>query len=166
VSVENPIWRIDDRLIHGQIIIGWCGQLPIEQLIVLDDQIAATEWEKNLMLMAAPPGLPTLILKTSEIIPYLKKLVNKTNLTLILFKSPRVIQNLIEQGVKFNKINIGGIHFREERVEFLSYLYLSKEEVQIFRDLIAGGIYFECQDLPNSPVYNLSKVIEKKKIWK
>jgi mannose/fructose/N-acetylgalactosamine-specific phosphotransferase system component IIB len=166
VSHENPIWRIDDRLIHGQVIIGWCGQLPIEQLIVLDDEIAVTDWEKNLMLMAAPPGLPTLILQTSEISSFLKQLNDKTNLTLILFKSPQTIQTLLKQKVNFTKINIGGIHFREDRVEFLPYLYLSKEEVQIFKELMEAGIYFECQDLPTSPMYDLKKVIEKKKIWK
>jgi mannose/fructose/N-acetylgalactosamine-specific phosphotransferase system component IIB len=166
VLYENPIWRIDDRLIHGQVIIGWCGQLPIEQLIVLDDEIAVTDWEKNLMLMAAPPGLPTFILQTSEISSFLKQLNDKTELTLILFKSPHTIQALTKQNVKFTKINIGGIHFREDRVEFLPYLYLSKAEVQIFKELMEGGIDFECQDLPTSPMYDLKKVIEKKKTWK
>ena len=166
MSYENPIWRIDDRLIHGQVIIGWCGQLPIDQLMVLDDEIAVTDWEKNLMLMAAPPGLPTLILQTSEISSFLKQLDDKSKLTLVLFKSPQTIQTLIKQNVKFSKINIGGIHFHEDRVEFLPYLYLSKEEVQIFKALMEKGIYFECQDLPTSPAYDLKKVIDKKKIWK
>ena len=67
MKVENLIWRIDDRLIHGQVIIGWCGQLPITRLAVVDKQIANSSWEKDLLLMASPPNLPTEILTVEEV---------------------------------------------------------------------------------------------------
>jgi mannose/fructose/N-acetylgalactosamine-specific phosphotransferase system component IIB len=57
---------------------------------------------------------------------------------------------------------VGGIHYREDRKEYLSYLFLSRKEIEIFRELIKSGIYFECQDLPTSSNYNLEKLIEKK----
>jgi mannose/fructose/N-acetylgalactosamine-specific phosphotransferase system component IIB len=166
VTFENPIWRIDDRLIHGQIIIGWCGQLPIKKLIVLDDEIAAREWEKNLMLMAAPPGLPTQILSVPDILSSIENITGDKKLTLILMKSPEMIKTLREAGLSFNKVNIGGIHFREDRKEFLPYVYLSENEIALFRELMDQGINFQCQDLPSSPVYDLKKIIQKKKSWK
>ena len=166
MAFENPIWRIDDRLIHGQIIIGWCGQLPIKKLIVLDDEIAAKDWEKNLMLMAAPPNLPTQISTVSDILSSIENITEGKKLTLILMKSPEMIKTLLEGGVSFNKVNIGGIHFREDRKEFLPYVYLSENEIALLRELMDRDIYFQCQDLPSSPAYDLKKIIQKKKSWK
>ncbi|MEJ2634946.1 MAG: PTS sugar transporter subunit IIB [Calditrichia bacterium] len=160
---SNILWRIDDRLIHGQIIIGWCSQLPIAELIVCDDEIAETEWETNLLLMAAPPEIPSSVLSISDTISRVREIVIQEIMVLILMKSPFTLQKILKRGTKIEKVNIGGIHFREDRSEFLSYLYLSEKEIKIFEELMGEGIRFECQDLPNSPVYNLEKLLEKKK---
>ncbi|OGB65704.1 MAG: hypothetical protein A2Y94_04935 [Caldithrix sp. RBG_13_44_9] len=156
------IWRIDDRLIHGQVIIGWCGQLPVERLIVCNNEIASTEWEKNLLLMAAPVNLPAEVCSVEQTANSVHLWQSSKKITLILLKSPQILKVLLDKGISIEKVNIGGIHYREDRQEFLSYLYLSIEEIHIFNQLIKTGIYFECQDLPTSNSYSLEKLIEKK----
>ena len=113
--------------------------------------------------MAAPPNLPTEILTVEEIIQKKPARTGRKEMTLVLLKSPRLIMELHEAGVKFNKINVGGIHFREDRRELLSYLYLSPQEIKLFEDLMEQEIYFECQDLPTSTAYDLKKIIKRKK---
>ena len=162
MPASNIIWRIDDRLIHGQIIIGWCSQLPIRLLVVCDDEIAETEWEKNLLLMATPPGLPSMVLTAEETAMQAKEWLTRDLIVLVIMKSPQYVQKLNSLGLDMQKINIGGIHYRENRKEYLPYLYLSQDEVEIFRQLMETGIQVECQDLPNSPAYNLRKLIERK----
>ena len=156
------IWRMDDRLIHGQVIIGWCGQLPVERLIVCDNEIASTEWERNLLLMAAPANLRAEICSVEQTANSVHLWKSSKKITLILLKSPQILQALLEEGISIEKVNIGGIHYREDRQEFLPYLFLSREEIEIFSQLIKTGIYFECQDLPTSNSYDLEKLIEKK----
>ncbi len=163
MPIPNIIWRIDDRLIHGQVIVGWCGQLPIKLLIVCDDEISSKEWEKNLLMMAAPPELSTEVLSTAETAANLENWISQDLIVMVLIKSPEELLKLIDLGVEFQKVNIGGIHFQENRKEFLSYLYLSPKEVELFQQMIAKGIKFECQDLPNSPSHDLKKILEKKK---
>ncbi|GAB4376424.1 MAG: hypothetical protein Kow0042_22690 [Calditrichia bacterium] len=160
---SNLIWRIDDRLIHGQVIIGWCSQLPIRLLVVCDDDIVTTEWEKNLLLMAAPPELPTFVLSTSETARRVQEWLTQDIIVMILLKSPHVLKKLIDLQVPISRVNVGGIHYQENRREYLSYLYLSEDEVKLFQSLIDLGIKFECQDLPNAPVLDLKKIIEKRK---
>jgi mannose/fructose/N-acetylgalactosamine-specific phosphotransferase system component IIB len=162
VEKSKIIWRIDDRLIHGQIIIGWCGQLPIENLVVCDDKISQTEWEKNLLLLAAPPNLQTGILSTIQTRDRYESWNTNKKMTLVLLKSPHVLKKLYKRGVKIEKVNVGGIHYQEGRREYLSYVYLSDAEITIFKELMNKGIQFECRDLPNSTTYNLKKIIEKK----
>lgn len=162
MSNSNIIWRIDDRLIHGQVIVGWCSALPINKLIVCDDEIAGKEWERSLLSMAAPPDLPTEILSIQETVEKVKAGIFSKNLSLILLKSPKVLQKLIDLGITIEKVIIGGIHFQQDRKEYLPYIYLSEGEVNIFKLLMKKGIKFECQDLPTSSRYDLKKLLEKK----
>jgi PTS system mannose-specific IIB component len=159
---QNIIWRIDDRLIHGQVIIGWCGQLPITRLIVIDEQIANSNWEKELLLMAAPPNLPTEILTVEEFAQKITFWTRKKEMILVLLKSPELIKELKDAGADVKKVNVGGIHFRDDRRELLSYLYLSSDEIKLFEELMEQGIHFECQDLPTSTAYDLKKIIQRK----
>lgn len=163
MKIENMIWRIDDRLIHGQVIIGWCGQLPITRLVVIDEQIANNDWEKELLLMAAPPNLPAEILTVEEFVQKISSWTGEKEMILVLLKSPELIRELKDAGIDVKKVNVGGMHFRDDRREFLSYLYLSSDEIKLFEQLMEKGIYFECQDLPTTTAYNLKKIIQRKK---
>jgi PTS system mannose-specific IIB component len=156
------IWRIDDRLIHGQVIIGWCGQLAISNLIVCDDEIATIDWEKQILLMAAPSNFNTQVLTINETKEKYKTWLSQNKKTFVLLNSPFVLERLISEELNIKKVNVGGIHFRDDRKEFLPYLYLSSEEIKSFKKLMEYGIFFECQDLPTSSAYNLQSIIKKK----
>lgn len=162
MQTSGIIWRIDDRLIHGQVIIGWCGQLPVGKLVVCDNELAASDWEKNLLLMAAPANLSAEVCSVTQTANSVQLWESSKKITMILLKSPHTLKNLLQNGVEIKMVNIGGIHYREDRKEFLPYLFLSPEEIQIFLELIKSGVAFECQDLPTSTRYNLEKLLGKK----
>ena len=49
--------RIDDRLIHGQVVVGWGQPLELRFLVLVDDEVAASEWEQELYRMGVPPDM-------------------------------------------------------------------------------------------------------------
>ena len=49
--------RVDDRLIHGQVVVGWVQALGVQRLVLVDDQVAANEWERELYRLSVPAGL-------------------------------------------------------------------------------------------------------------
>src|SRR5882762_2624798 len=51
------LYRIDDRLIHGQVVVGWGQPLNARFLILVDDLVASSDWEKELYRMAVPPEM-------------------------------------------------------------------------------------------------------------
>jgi mannose/fructose/N-acetylgalactosamine-specific phosphotransferase system component IIB len=112
--------------------------------------------------MAAPANLRAEICSVEQTANSVHLWKSSKKITLILLKSPQILQALLEEGISIEKVNIGGIHYREDRQEFLPYLFLSRVEIEIFSQLIKTGIYFECQDLPTSNSYDLEKLIEKK----
>lgn len=159
----NPILiRIDDRLIHGQVLVGWGSYYSIKHMIIGNNHIAQNDWEKSLLLMAAPSNMDARVLTLDKALAYIHENLKAKEMSMVLVNSPEDIQKMADKGLKVKRINVGGIHFNEGRVEYLSYLYLNREEVDIFKNLIRQGFFFECQDVPTSAKYDLTKILEKK----
>ncbi len=49
--------RLDDRLVHGQVVVGWGGALRINHLVLVDDRVRHSEWEQELYRMGVPPEM-------------------------------------------------------------------------------------------------------------
>ena len=76
------ILRVDDRLIHGQVVAGWARPLGIRSLILVSDQICKDEWACNAYRLAIPEGIEFLFVSIKECMPTLDKL-NKKNVMII-----------------------------------------------------------------------------------
>ncbi|MBL8958762.1 MAG: PTS sugar transporter subunit IIB, partial [Gemmatimonadetes bacterium] len=48
------IFRVDDRLIHGQVVVGWGQPLDVRAIVLVDDEVAASQWEQDLYRMGVP----------------------------------------------------------------------------------------------------------------
>ncbi len=153
------IIRIDDRLIHGQVLVGWCNHHPIKKFVICDNEIIENEWEKNLLLTCVPPNFQIEILSTGDTCKFIKENMTLTELTMILVNSPHQIKEMAEIDLPVKRINVGGIHYKENRKQYLFYLFLSPEEVEVFKELLNKGYVFECQDLPTNKKYDLKKIL-------
>ena len=46
--------RIDDRLVHGQIVQGWLKVIDINKIVVVSDAVANDRMQQMLLAMAVP----------------------------------------------------------------------------------------------------------------
>jgi len=157
------LFRIDDRLIHGQVVIGWVAFLNSHQILLCDDAVYENNWEKELYLSIVPENIKTLVLDVNQTAQLLSDPQNDLSRTIILVNSPLIVEKLLNLGVQLSKINIGGIHFREGREKYLPYLYLSKTELESLQASMQKGTHFDCQDMPQSKAIPLEKLLNKKK---
>ena len=154
------LFRIDDRLIHGQVVIGWASVLNSNSIILCDNSVYENDWEKELYLSCAPDYLKTTIFNVTETIEFLKTTDKDLSKTIILVNGPEVIEKLVDAGLKLKNINVGGMHFREGRRNYLPYLYLNENEINSFRRCMDKGVNFECLDVPTGNKVNLRSVIK------
>ena len=152
--------RLDDRLIHGQVVIGWGSVYPFNQIIVANDEIAANEWEKDLLLLAAPDGVRAEVLSVDETATLIPELFNGDDYAIVLLNSIEDIRTLCKAAPYIKRINVGGLHFAPDKNEILRYLFINNAEKEIFLELIHLGISFECQDVPNGKAQNLADLLE------
>ena len=151
--------RIDDRLIHGQVTVGWGSFLNPDRIVLVSDEIANNEWEKELYQNCVPFNMAVSILPVEEAAQALLQKLYDSERVILLVESPSVIVELINHGVGFQQVNIGGIHYKETKKKILPYVYVDERDIQDFRFLEEHDIELICQDLPQAKKENLSELL-------
>lgn len=152
--------RVDDRLVHGQVVIGWGRPLAIELIVLVDDTVAASEWEQDLYRMAVSQEIELLFASVAQASPRLGEWERGTRRVLILTGDlPTMAALHTAEPAAMHRINLGGVHHRAGRRERLPYLYLTDDELRGLQALEAAGAEIQAQDLPTTtpvPLRSLS----------
>jgi mannose/fructose/N-acetylgalactosamine-specific phosphotransferase system component IIB len=144
------VFRIDDRLIHAQVLIGWGRVINPDRFIVINDQVAGDQLKRQLYLSAVPPQYQLSILTLKEAAEQLKADIYAKEKIIVLVKSPRDVVNLLDSGVSIKEVNVGGMHYSEGKTKVLEDIYLSLDDREALRNLGERGIRLEARPLPDS----------------
>lgn len=155
------LYRVDERLIHGQVVVGWSNSLSIDRIVLVNDQVAKNPWERELYLACIPPEMKAIILSVDEASTKILENGFEGEKTLIIVDSPFDILRMMEKGVKIDSINLGGVGSKVGRKKILSYLFLTAEEISAFKRIISTGIRCECRDVPLAEKHDLSSLLDK-----
>ena len=157
------LYRVDERLIHGQVVVGWGNSLKFDRVVLVNDQVASNAWERELYLACVPPEIKATILSVDEATEEILRMGFEEEKTVVLVDSPSDILQLMEKGVEIRSVNVGGIHSRRGRKKILPYVYLGEEEISAFKKMIASGVKCECRDVPLAEKHDLSALFDKLK---
>lgn len=150
------LYRVDDRLIHGQVLVGWGRPLGIQFIVLVDDSVRASEWEQDLYRMGVPPGIEVIFASLDEGVRELAAWQHDPRPGLLLTADLDTMAGLVRAPSPPDKINLGGIHHRPGRTERLPYLYLTDDELASARRLGESGIVVQAQDVPTAPPVDLA----------
>jgi mannose/fructose/N-acetylgalactosamine-specific phosphotransferase system component IIB len=159
-QVKFPIVRIDDRLIHGQVILGWAEPFKVRPLILIHNELAQDNDLKDAIANTVPSYYDFSILTIDSAIPFLKNQPSNHR-TMIVMESPSMALALWERGVALSSIHIGGLHCKGDRIELLPYIYMTTEEKKQITHMVNSGVEVVCQDLPCTAPIPWKKLQEK-----
>lgn len=147
--------RIDDRVIHGQLVTRWSKHHPCDGIIAVDDGVAADSFLKNVMQNAAPTGTKVWIFSVKEALEKLDKVIASQKKYFIIAKSPTTLKLLIEGGIDLSNsnndsINVGPMSARKGTVTIASNACVLPEEIDAFNFLEAKGFNIEFRLVPDS----------------
>jgi mannose/fructose/N-acetylgalactosamine-specific phosphotransferase system component IIB len=154
------LYRIDDRLIHGQVVVGWGQPLNIRLLVLVDDMVAASDWEKDLYRMAVPPEMEVIFNDVATAIREHARYAGDPRPGLILTGDITSMYRLVKGVKAIGSVNLGGIHHRAGRAEKLRYIFVTPDEERQLRELEAAGVEVTAQDVPSSRAVPLAEVLE------
>ncbi|MFQ5674672.1 MAG: PTS system mannose/fructose/N-acetylgalactosamine-transporter subunit IIB [bacterium] len=148
--------RIDDRLIHGQVIVGWCPSIKPDKLILCDDAVAANEWEAEIYRDAGA-GYETAICNVDET----AKILLNSDLTdkkiFLIVSSPQVLLKLTDLGLKIDKAVVGGLHYQTGKRKVLDFVYVDDEDLRCFGALHARNVKLQAMDVPTCRPLDLAQ---------
>lgn len=154
------LYRIDDRLIHGQVVVGWGQPLSLRFIVLVDDEVAASEWEQELYRMAVPPDMTVRFLSVAEAALALPALQALPEPGIVLAADVRTMERLVAAshgGIP--AVNVGGVHHAAGRTPRLRYVFLAPEEEAGLRAIAAHGAPVSAQDVPGARVVPLDELL-------
>ena len=154
------LYRIDDRLIHGQVVVGWGQPLRIGFIALIDDDVAASEWEQELYRMGVPPEMDVYFATVDEACTHLPGWQADPRPGIVLTGDIATMARLVEVCPEIRTVNLGGIHHREGRTIRLRYVYLSPDEEVALKRLADSNVTITAQDVPSARPIPLPDVLE------
>lgn len=143
--------RVDDRLIHGQVVIGWGIPLGVEHIVLVDETVAANDWEQDIYRMAVPASITVEFAGLTDAAARLRAWTSDPRRIFLLTGDIATMAALVSAGDgAIERVNLGGIHAGAGRREHLRYIYLSADEASTLQRLEAAGTRITAQDLPTS----------------
>lgn len=153
------LYRIDDRLIHGQVVVGWGQPLDIGFIVLVDDEVANSDWEQELYRMGTPPEMEVHFHSVDDAARAIPK-YNADERAGILLTGTVASMLRLARNAGIREVNVGGIHHRADRRQRLRYVFLSSEEEGLLREMAASGVTVSAQDVPATRPVELDELLE------
>jgi len=158
--VGVTLLRIDDRLIHGQVVEGWVPFLKVDLVVVVSDAAAGDEVQTALMKMALPSSVGLLVLPVKEAPAALSSPQLAARSALVLVPGPAEALALVEKGAPIKRVNVGGLHYTVGKVQLGRALFLDEKDRLALRALAAKGVRLEGRALPGDAEEDLTAALE------
>lgn len=152
--------RIDDRLIHGQVMTAWVSYAGGKEILIVDDKVAKDPFLSAVITGAAPKHLKATAVTIEQATKEL--LENKDNTEkkyILLAKGPETFETLINNGVEINEINLGGMGSKQGRNKLYKNVAASNDEKVVFKNLLDRGVNVYIQVVPNMEKVDLNKYL-------
>ncbi|UUX33413.1 PTS system mannose/fructose/N-acetylgalactosamine-transporter subunit IIB [Fundicoccus culcitae] len=162
---EVNLARVDERLIHGQVMLTLSQRAGVNSIFVVDDVVAKDKFMKDLYKSAGSrTGQKTIVATTSKMKEYWDKYNLKDYSCILITKTVDVIYELVTHGIPMKELNLGGIAKKDDNDLFVTKsVYLNKDDAIKLKDLNENygveDIYF--QATPSAARTELKEVLAK-----
>lgn len=152
------LFRLDDRLIHGQVVVGWGQPLACSFIVLVDDEVRESDWEQDLYRMGVPETMAVIFASVAEAVNRLPEWESDVRVGILLVGDIDTAADVARRG-GLRRLNVGGVHHRPGRTERLRYVYLTPDEAAKLQSLAAGGVEVMAQDVPTARPVPLAEFV-------
>ena len=152
--------RIDDRLLHGQVVTTWLKTLRLEQCIVVNSAIAKDSFQQKLLEIAAPEGLRLVFFSPEEFAQAALENPIKRR-TMLLFNHPKDVLHLIQLGYNLDSLNIGGMKNNGKKRQIATAVAVDETDTQLLQAIVDAGVCVTIQMVPADNAVSFEKAIGK-----
>jgi mannose/fructose/N-acetylgalactosamine-specific phosphotransferase system component IIB len=152
--------RVDNRLVHGQVLEAWLPALDAHGIMVADDEAAGNVLARSAMALAIPPRVKFECLRLQAAADLLKPGGKgpSSPRTLVLLRDVRDALALHEKGVAMPQLNLGNVHFAAGRKQVSPSVFLDAGELRMLNTLAEQGTQVEIRAVPAETPLSLEAI--------
>ncbi|WP_418723030.1 PTS sugar transporter subunit IIB [Enorma sp.] len=157
-GMENIVLtRVDDRLVHGQVMTSWVKATGANKIMVVDDGVAEDELMKTVLKGVVPSQVKLGIFSVAKAVDRMVKGFKDTDKVIMLVKTPETVWRMQEAGVDFKTLNIGDMGIRSDRTTLYQNIAASESERAAIKSLIDAGCAVTIQITADDSKVDVSK---------
>lgn len=143
--------RIDNRLVHGQVIEAWLPFTGAEALVVANDELAADLLRQEIMGLAIPQDISVVFTTIDELPGLITHMGGQPN-SLILFATCADARRAFDAGLRFSVVNIGNLHYAPGKKQVCAHVAVSLDDERCLGYLAAHKVALDYRCVPSDPV--------------
>lgn len=153
--------RVDDRLIHGQVMTKWSKGMNTNALFVVDDATAKDPFMKDIYTMSTSnTGMTIKVLSIDEAVDYWNKSNFEDYKAILLFKSIAGAKEAIDKGLPVKRLNLGGIAKTKDSKFVVPNIAVRHEDMDTLKEVESKGIEVFFQVVPDTKSVSLKDAIK------
>lgn len=152
--------RIEERLIHGQVVTVWLSELKVDRIIVIDDEASKNDMQKQMLKLACPTGIKLSIFGVDRAIERLSENPYDNESVFILFKNPDNLKRFVDQGYPIKEVNVGNMSGKDGATQVKKAVSVTHREALMFKEMNSNGIEFTAKMIPSDPNVDFMALIE------
>ena len=156
------LWRIDDRLIHGQVATRWTKETGVKRIIVVNDNVVKDKTRATMLKQAVPPGVTAHVVSVDKMMRVYNNPEYAGDKVMLLFTNPTDALELVRRGVQVSSINIGGMAYKEGRVMLDMSVSVDEKDIEAFKELDSRGIELEVRKVASDKKVPVLQLIAEK----
>lgn len=145
--------RVDDRLLHGQVVEGWAPHVGAEAIVVVSNTVCVDEGRCRLMELISPDNIELCVIPTADIKDVLSRFTPFK--IVLLFSDLEAVLEVLELGVALEHVNVGNLHHLKGGVEVAPSVFMNSKDLEVLRCLADMGIMVEAREVPGSRSFDL-----------
>ncbi|GGP11080.1 PTS system mannose/fructose/N-acetylgalactosamine-transporter subunit IIB [Oceanobacillus neutriphilus] len=149
--------RIDDRLIHGQVMTAWIKNRGAEQVVIVDDATANDEYMIEVLEMAVPEEIAIGIFTKEDGVRFFEQGLDAP--TILLVKGPQVLNYLVDNGINIDEVDVGGMGARKDRTVLYKNISTNEGEKEQFNELLEKKVNVYIQVMPQDNPVSISEYL-------
>ncbi|PKM92971.1 MAG: hypothetical protein CVU80_00610 [Elusimicrobia bacterium HGW-Elusimicrobia-4] len=154
--------RIDDRLIHGQVIEGWLKVIHADTILVVSDEVVDDEIQSHLMGLAVPENIKLTIADVKDSVKIINTGHDIQERILVLVPDIETASKMIELKADIESLNLGGLHWSQGKTQYLKAVSLDEKDIEQLKEIKKRGIEIESRALPMDDRIDILKFVEEK----
>jgi mannose/fructose/N-acetylgalactosamine-specific phosphotransferase system component IIB len=152
--------RIDNRLIHGQVVVSWIRAEQSDLLMVANDGIARDDFQRSILLAVAPPSIREIVLAIDDALAYIASQEHARERVFLLVKTPADALRLVRGGLAIQTVNVGNMAFVVGAKRVSNTVFVTPADVVDFTALHDAGITLTCRMMPTERANDFMKMLD------